>query len=115
MEKFELTIEFEDANAAVALAHELEQTEPGETDEFHVIFPTETVNMDNELIQLLIMFMENGGLVALGGFFKLLREILRKLFPDKQVVVSKGNKKAELSSNSTDEELKKIAREFTSS
>lgn|GEM_PF-2821939 len=115
MEQLELTIEFEDANAAIAFAHELQRTEPGDTDEFRVIAPTETLNMDNELLQLLIMFMENGGLVALAGFFNLLREILRKLFPDKKVVVSKGTKKAELSSNSTDEELKEVAREFTSS
>ena len=114
MEQFELTIEFENAKAAVAFAHELERSEPAETDEFRVIFPTETANMDNELLQLLIMFMENGGLPALGGFFYLLREILRKLFPDKQVIVSKGKNKAKVSSKSTDEDLKKIARDFTS-
>jgi hypothetical protein len=114
MEQTELTLAFENVAARLAFTDALENAKLGSEDPFRVVLPTDTQNIDNELLQLFITFMENGGPIAIAAFVNLLRDILKKSFPDRIIVVSHGKKKAQISSKTSDEEAKKIARDLAS-
>ncbi len=111
MERTELTLGFDDVASRVAFAGELETADLSKGP-FRVVLSADTQNMDNELLQLLLTFMENNGLVALAAFIGLVRDILKKTFPDKTVVVTYDGKKATISAKTTDSEVKKIADDF---
>jgi 16S rRNA C1402 N4-methylase RsmH len=114
MEQSEITLKFDDVTLCIEFTNALENHATRASDPFRIILPTGTQNMDNELLQLLITFMKNGGLLAIAAFINLLQEILKKLFPDKSVVIVRGKKRARITSKTTGDEAKRIARDFTS-
>ncbi|CDZ59638.1 hypothetical protein [Neorhizobium galegae] len=116
MERSEITLKFEDTDARVAVAKALKKTELSLSDPYGIVLGTDGLNMENEILDLLLTFMKNGGLVATAAFIGLLRDILKKVFPDapaKPVIIIVGDKQAEISAKTTDEEVKKIARDLS--
>lgn len=117
MERSEITLKFNDTNTRIVVARAIGEAELRADAPYRIVLGDETLNMENELLDLLLTFIKNGGLIATAAFIGLVRDIIKKAFPDapaKPVVIVIGDKQAEISSNTTDEEVKKIARDLTS-
>jgi hypothetical protein len=113
METAQLTLQFDDAASQLAFKARLEATALNEKP-FRMVLPTETQNMDNETLQLLLTFMQHGGLGALAAFIGLVRDILKKLWPDKSVKITSSGKTEVITSRLSNGEVKQIAKKLSS-
>lgn len=115
MEQAQFTLAFPDVRSAVDVAHELGKHKTHVSDSFRVVMPVDNSNVDSELIKLAITFMEHGGLLAIAAFLNLLRDILKRLFPDKTVKITRKGKEITITSTASDEDIKKLAKDLEAS
>jgi hypothetical protein len=80
--------------------------------EFSIAIADSKLHSENELLTLLITFMENGGVQAITAFLQLVRQILKQTSERRSVKITSGRKGGEISSNTTDDEIAKIGRDL---
>src|SRR5258707_631221 len=112
-----LTLKFSDASSCSAFASEFEEkldlNEIG-SNKYSVSIHERKLHSDSEFVTLLLTFMKDGGLLALSSFLLLTRDILRRVVPEKKVMISNGKKAEAIDDSTPDEAIEEIAERLLS-
>jgi hypothetical protein len=111
MSSIDVNIKFESVSSAAEFRALLEQHE-NRYSGFGVALNEEKLHVSNEVLTILLTFMDHGGLPAVTAFLQLVREIIKRIPTSRSVLVTRGPKTVQISDESTDKEIEKASHEL---